>query len=137
MKLDTKFEIGKELLSIIEELDVTRICTIKEDYLYYKTTDLLNEELEDIATFSINIHELAHKCKEWAIKQDYGYIINSCTKHTFGYAQVEWYEKNHKDKHGTYREHTFYSEWFKAGNNSEPEAIFKACEWILKEKDEV
>lgn len=83
---------------------------------------------------SINIHELAHKCKKWAVEQDYGYIINSCIKYTFGYAQVEWYEKNHKDKHGTYREHTFKSEWFKATNNSEPEAIFKACQWILDNK---
>lgn len=82
---------------------------------------------------TINLYELAHLCKEWAIKKDYGYIINSCTKHTKGCAQVEWYEKNHSDKHGGYRELTFYSEWFKADNNNEPEAIIKACQWIFEQ----
>lgn len=83
----------------------------------------------------LNIYELANMCKEWALKQgNKGYIIHSNISHTFGKARVEWYEKNHYDQHNQYRELTFYSEWFEAENNNEPEAVFKACEWILINK---
>lgn len=78
----------------------------------------------------VDIHNLANKCKKWAIKQNY--IINSTIKYTFGYAQVEWYEKGHFDKHGKPKEFTFYSDWFQSENNNEPDAIFQATEFIIK-----
>lgn len=72
-----------------------------------------------------NIHELVHKCKEWAILK--GYIIKS-----------ELYD---------YNEDTTFSGgyfWITRINNiqhcpncgassSEAQAIIDACEWILKE----
>ena len=70
---------------------------------------------------NINIYELAHKCKEWAMLQCVsGYIFSK------------------------YINFTTYQQWqvvvaidektaeFTA--DTEPESIFKACEWILKDE---
>ena len=67
----------------------------------------------------INLYELAHKCKEWAWKQDKEHItttINTRKTLTGLYKtcindDIEWFAK------------------------TEPEAIFKACQWILEQKD--
>ncbi len=60
----------------------------------------------------INIHELAHMCKEWAYNK--GIAIDSC----FQTAVI------HLDKP------------IEIKASTEPEAIFQACEWILdKEKE--
>lgn len=64
----------------------------------------------------INIYELAYKCKEWANKQDYD---NNCFV-TILYENITSRAIITEDGFG------FYA-------NTEPEAIFKACEWILKE----
>lgn len=118
--------ISKELLSEVLGYEVLRYDGIHHDYI---------EDGVEYTLYPLNIYELAHKCKEWALKQgDRGYIIHSNISHTFGRARVEWYEKNHYDQHNQYRELTFYSEWFEAENNNEPEAIKKACEWILDKR---
>ena len=57
---------------------------------------------------SINIYELAHKCKEWALQYDYTILSSK------GYATISG--------------KVFY-------DKTEPEAIFKACQWILENKD--
>ena len=59
----------------------------------------------------INIYELAHKCKEWALV--HGYDIGSTINEA-------WIVQN-----------DLVGEEFTA--NSEPEAIFQACERILNE----
>lgn len=71
--------------------------------------------------FHVNVYELAHNCKEYAMKNDY--CVNSFT-----------------DYNGT---------WFSYANNvidgiakqfsaeTEYEAIFKACQFILDEKDQI
>jgi len=64
---------------------------------------------------SINTYELAHKCKEWASSN--GFIISStlCTcniKTMFNHVPL----------------HNFYGD-------TEPDAIFKACQHILDNKD--
>lgn len=69
--------ISKELLSEVLETEI-RSIEIKDNYVLYKhIVDFVNysfhqgdcpydsQEVED----SINIHELAHKCKEWAYKE--------------------------------------------------------------------
>ena len=118
--------ISKELLS--EVLGEIQEFSYLTDGIYYCLLGDFDE------WHTINIYELAHKCKEWALRQGArGYSIDSVIKSTKGYARVGWYEKNHKDQHGQYREHQFYSEWFEADDNSEPEAIFYACEWIRNE----
>lgn len=74
----------------------------------------------------INIYELAYKCKEWAF--DKGYSLESAKKAVLG-------EKN-----------KMTSTWICCGltptcevlpnftADTEPEAIFEACEWIRSNK---
>ncbi len=72
---------------------------------------------------SMNIYELAHKCKEWAYSK--GYEIKSFKR--IG---------NFKTK-GLYTcivHDGVYRQWdAEEIVDKEPEAIFKACEWILNE----
>jgi len=65
--------------------------------------------------YFINIYELAHKCKEWA--RDIGFTF-----------KIEF------SKRGVSL--MFYGDIKNPYNvaDTEPEAIFKACEWILKQE---
>ena len=68
-----------------------------------------------IRTNSINVYELAHKCKEWA--KDKKYPISSLVGSQCNNCQFP------ESSSGA----VFYGD-------TEPEAIFKACEWILNNK---
>ena len=72
-----------------------------------------------IAYREIDIHELAHKCKEWAWSNHKLSIIS-------GYTISGNIVANIMIKHMNMCEHHYKAD-------TEPEAIFKACEWILKE----
>ena len=74
--------ISKELLSEVLE---TKAWDIKI------SNNILICLIGDGSEYRLNIHELAHKCKEWACT--YKYLLES--------------------------------------GSTEPEAIFKACQWIL------
>jgi len=72
---------------------------------------------------NINIYELAHKCKEWVFKTtEYSFssgisrTIHAACKNKIGDGVVMLGGK------------FFFAD-------SEPEAIFKACQWILDNKD--
>jgi len=69
-------------------------------------------------TDSFNVYYVAHKCKEWALEQGFE------TRVTF--------DKNYK---GIWikKRFGFAEESFMA--NTEPEAIFKACQWVLDNKE--
>jgi len=100
--------ISKELLSEVLYFRIRIINKLEDNKLYY----------DDI--FEINIHELAHKCKEWAFKkglfswdlqydEDYYYLIVKL----------------------------FNGKFYQALNFSEEDIIkqeFKACQWILENK---
>ena len=76
---------------------------------------LYKEAGENITT--INIYELAYKCKEWALSE--GHILKHWTTKPMGGTEC-YCESNNIDKY------PFEAE-------TEQESIFKACEWILKE----
>ena len=82
----------------------------------------------------INIHELAHKCKEWAYIK--GYLLKG---HLFEITVLEMYEGfslasplltldviSKDNKYYTEEEKRMFPQ-------SEPEAIFEACDYILNE----
>lgn len=73
---------------------------------------------------SINIHELAHRCKEWAFKQ--GYELQSRIM------------SNDSQKRGNcciLKAECEYESCIKIENaHTEPEAIFAACQWLLDHK---
>ena len=111
--------ISKELLSEVLKESVLSIRPYIED-------DIIDENITIYEcgknTYGIiDIYELAHKCKEWAFK-NYKIIINSRitsnTKLINGYAEII---KNYDYLYGDYAD-------------TEPEAIFKACEWIMENK---
>ena len=56
--------IRADLLALILDEEVTRICGVENNYLYYKSLDIMSEE-EDNATFDVNIDTLARLCKQW------------------------------------------------------------------------
>ena len=109
--------ISKELLSAVLEIRTIVMNPILEPmnkigYLVYGSQNTPQEVRNNHK--QINIYELAHLCKEWAISK--GFITHSV--------------RNLKEYvvylSGDFREP---SDDFRC--NSEPEAIFKACQWIL------
>ena len=98
--------ISKKLLGEVFSINVENDIILEHNIIHY----------EDIGMrIEINIHELAHKCKVWALQ--YKYELLSGYLSSRGYVVVMEQRR------------TWYAD-------TESEAIFKACEWILKQKAE-
>ena len=110
--------ISKELLSAVYPIDETT-----ETYVGIQESTgrvmWFGKEYNDCLS-EIDIHRVAHKCKEWAIGE-HGLSLHSFPCHDDTYT-CEIY-KFHKS--------TGYVivDWFNC--LSENKAIFKACQWIL------
>ena len=109
--------ISEELLSEVLNLNkrLNYIVRIKTNILTYSYMNMIADD----AQASINIYELAHKCKEWA--KDYNYDIWS------GWDTDYYVAKVNPD----FDDCCDWTEYC----NTEPEAIFKACQWILDNKE--
>ena len=136
--------ISKELLSKVLNVKVDFIIDTKnsnkENLVVYQNGNFW----EKINTYQINIHELAHKCKEWA--KTYGYYITS------GYADTD-YDRDSEQEHQDYLMLAiinlrcgYYSynskhdkDYWKLDSEfyaeTEEEAIFTACEWVLEQQN--
>ena len=102
--------ISKELLSDVLDYEVYTVGVIDhQNNLWYGLPDGDKE--------TINIHELAHKCKEWAW--------------THNYSVGSW-----KYVNGYQGQIALMGKMRAFNESSEPEAIFKACEWILNQKEQ-
>lgn len=109
--------ISEELLSEVLEL--------KSGNVFIKEIETRNNDIEYLCNVGgwnlLNIYELAHKCKEWAFK-NHKIIINSRitskTKLINGYAEII---KNCNYLYGDYED-------------TEVEAIFKVCQYIMENK---
>ena len=117
---------SKELLSEVLGCDCNK-CYFEDTYniihYSYEYDVTWSEEVQSSES-EINIYELAHKCKEWAFKygkfQIYsGRFSDSCGRNCI--ATIKWYE-------GMWRSIDFTEA-------EEHEAIFKACQWILDNKE--
>ena len=107
--------ISKELLSEVLDCEIMDMGVEGSDVTY-----LMPSKCHWI---DINIYELAHECKEWAYDR-YGDEVSSMKSYFAEYEKKLWYSTTSK-----YYEISldgFYAD-------TEPEAIFKACEWILKD----
>ena len=103
--------ISKELLS--EVLKIDDIVHIQKEGINYLFISRANNQ-----AIIINIYELAHKCKDWAYSKDYSYLSgrDDIFFHSYKYiCSVGIDESSTED---------FYAD-------TEVEAIFKACQWIL------
>lgn len=107
--------IDKELLSEVLGIEVFKVKDKTTGDLYVPDNCIGFEWKEEIAGL-INIYELAHKCKEWALNFNENVfwldtrLHNDCT--------TIWLYKNGLQVNVVFQEKT------------EPEAIFKACDWI-------
>ena len=107
--------ISKELLSEVLNQNVTSVYKQQGQYRY--TTSNTNGAWVSGSDVPFpNIYELAHKCKEWA--------------HTLGF-MVQSYLYNTKAR-ADLLSSCDVDEKFIA--DTEPEAVFRVCEWILKDK---
>ena len=107
--------ISEELLSEVIDEEVTRVDNVSHGCLNY-----IIKFDDDTLELDIDIHRLAHKCKMWALKQDY--ILKSRVFYLNGASSCE-VDKPVKE--------VAYEE-----AKSEPEAIFRACGWILNSETE-
>lgn len=105
---------SKELMSEVLEKPIGRIEYEEDVRYFYAGTDTFCGE--------INIYELAHKCKEWA-KLKYFIDIDSHS----GCARWGAEAVSHNGRPSVFYEQVFIG-------RTEPEAIFKACEWIKDNK---
>jgi hypothetical protein len=70
----------------------------------------------------MNIHELAHKCKEWIKNRGLGFVIKPRQ------VRVTWrIMYPNSDRFGYLHEHDYESDTFYG--DTEAEALFAACEW--------
>ena len=129
--------ISKELLSEVMDSKVND-SYMDDQWIGIQYEDASNECLQR----TINIYELAYKCKLWATKL--GYSLDGTT----WLSDVEIYP-NYPDKTPLFDmrvcgvekgyEHRgvccLYEFNHKQELIHEPEAIFAACEWILNNKD--
>jgi len=111
--------ISKELLSEVFNKEVTNILS-ETDSKVLKNHIVINFTNGDI--LKINIHELTYKCKEWALKENFR--VSS--------QMIERGIKFSDGINGFIVVHTCNREVFKARADTEPEAIFKACQWIYE-----
>lgn len=116
--------ISKELLS--EVLNKTVGVVYTEDSQGNSFTNFVRPRFGDFVD-EINIYELAHKCKEWATEYGYSIATGNRLDGTNKYDVL----CIHKDEDIECSGAIFFNEIV----DTEPEAIFKACQWILDNKD--
>ena len=110
-------EISKELVSEVMDIKYPfSDVQLNSDILSWLREDVYFEE-----KVKINIYEFAFKCKEWAFKNKYK--IQS---------QINASNKGHS--HITKKNDDCWAKGF--FENTEIEAVIKACEYILKELNE-
>ena len=112
--------LTKELYNKVTRSNV-RAIHIHGNTIYINPSDALSASI--VAAFgnfesSINIHEFANKCKEWASNK-----LKLSVQSAKGYNG--WYINVN-----SWNDSTFKSKRFD-NIDTEPEAVFKACQWIL------
>jgi len=127
--------ISPELLSEVLGKKVYRTKMYGSNYI-----DVHYDQERYMPVFDrINIYEIAHKCKEWAFNKN-KFLSSGISK----YAPTD--KKNRMKAYYCrvgYKVYACHTGTVQINNgceytslgNSEPEAIFKACEWILKQKE--
>lgn len=113
-------QLSKELLGSVIEKEIKEFVIEKNELRY-----ILENDINSIPElYYINIYELAHKCKEWAYSK--GYILFSKIRLNSSLASCYF------DTMGKHDYEDGYHNDFRA--ETESEASFKACQWILENK---
>ena len=109
---------SKELLSEVLSKEVEEERFIDSNSLTYVNSGIYED---------INIYELSHKCKEWALSKEY--IIEVGVHPTI---KKDRSDRDYFYKITTDRGQILVSK-FDEIIKTELEAIFKACEWIMEQ----
>lgn len=118
--------ITKELLSNVLDKEIVNVADQLDEYnmLYW------DEQNTDYLKCRLNVYELVHKCKEWAMSK--GFIILTYIHEMAGakregesYYNVDVDYHSNKSKFGNLA--------FSDTAKEEPEAIFKGCQFILNQ----
>ena len=117
--------ISKELLNEVlqKEAEIGGKSILGESYIEYKIVLPSGGKL----IRDVNIYELAHKCKGWATENKYTILTENMYPN--GYFAYVLSNEQSIENYG-------YLKAIKdiPHNKTEPEAIFKACQWILENK---
>ena len=121
--------ISKELLSEVLNCEVLDIDNEIPDFIPLVSYMAKHRipTMEKTFDADINIYELAHKCKEWAFQR--WYDIYSCVDSDEAYAFLH----NFKTSDVLQDRPNIMPFDQEIVADTEPEAIFKACEWIMEQ----
>ena len=120
--------LNKKLLEIILDKSIHSFSYCKE---FKEMTNFISITFKDGTTTAINIYELAHKCKELAWRHGYNILIDCYNKELTEFEAYVIQDNISNDDKWVNNSHILYHIEAK----TEPEAIFKACEWIFKRKE--
>ena len=109
--------ISNELLTEVLGIKILSFKHVPQTSIIRYKFDCIGE----IRDSSINIYELAYKCKEWASKHHYSVMSGWEMTHWGGAYRVDVYRNS---------DNILFS---MSTVKTEPEAIFKACDYILKD----
>lgn len=124
--------ISKELLSEVMQLNILEVGEVDDCYLSFKYY-ILDDDCIDAC---INIYELTNKCKQTAynlnkgVTNKYNYYLWSGIDHN-GKWNCFATEFNSFDEFSTCIEQNILPYIYQ---NTEYEAVFSACQWILENK---
>ena len=104
---------------LIKNVLVKETENLSDDFSFYIDEDYIVFRDEGETLFDYTIYKFAFKCKEWAFKNKYK-------------IQSQINEGNKGHSHITKKNDDCWAKGF--FENTEIEAIIKACEWILKNK---
>lgn len=116
---------SKELLSEVLGHKIWKVMDCNMGTLRYCIYPNKEDEPSEYI-FPINIYELAHMCKEWALSEGYYFSIYS-----FNFSCNT--EQEHRIRLLLGNEVVYWGN--DSCNETEPEAIFQACQWILDNKN--
>lgn len=121
--------ISKELLSEVLNLNITYIERCNNSIIYKISVYDREEE--------VNIYELAHKCKSWALIRGYSLLSGRPIVRDEEGTQVfnYWYNCYIWEIDENSIDSPTQNTKIETNSETEPEAIIKACEWILKEQN--
>lgn len=111
-------KISTELLSEVLKLSVKKHSLLNKQSNMINITYYPHDTLIYTDYMPINIYQLAHKCKVWALEQ--GYSVMSRTRLFGGWVCELMTDYGVED--------------IQFDADTEPEAVFKACQWILDNK---
>ena len=120
---------SKELLSEVLDTTITELA-FKNNYVEY-TSSISGNPYCYITYDKINIYELAHMCKVWATENKYTILTEDMYPN--GYFAYVLSNKESIENYGYLCEHKVIKDI--PHNKTEPEAIFKACQWILDNRN--